>query len=126
VKTIGDAVMATFPAPERAIAAALRMREGMRRLNEEHQREDLCLKIGIHEGACLAVTMNDRQDFFGQTVNMAARVQAMADGRAILATDAVVDDSQSAILLEGAGIRPEVRTAVLRGIPDEITLYEIP
>ena len=102
------------------------MREGMRRLNEEHQREDLCLKIGIHEGACLAVTMNDRQDFFGQTVNMAARVQAMADGRAILATDAVVDDSQSAILLEGAGIRPEVRTAVLRGIPDEITLYEIP
>jgi class 3 adenylate cyclase len=126
VKTIGDAVMATFPTPERAIAAALRMREGMRRLNDEQQREDLCLKIGIHEGACLAVTLNDRQDYFGQTVNMAARVQGMADARAILATGAVVDDRQSSLLLKAAGIRPEGRTAVLRGIAEEITLFEIP
>jgi len=125
VKTIGDAVMATFPTPERAIAAALRIREGMRRLNEEQQREDLCLKIGIHEGPCLAVTLNERQDYFGQTVNMAARVQGMADARAILATGAVVDDPQSSILLKTAGVGLEVRTAVLRGIPSEIVLYQI-
>ncbi|MGH6780012.1 MAG: adenylate/guanylate cyclase domain-containing protein, partial [Bradyrhizobium sp.] len=50
VKTIGDAVMATFPTPDRAVAAALRMREAMRRLNEERGGEDLLLKIGIHEG----------------------------------------------------------------------------
>ena len=55
VKTIGDAVMATFPTPDRAVAAALRMREAMRRLNDERSREDLLLKIGIHEGPCLAV-----------------------------------------------------------------------
>jgi hypothetical protein len=48
----------------------------------------------------------------------------MADARAILATGAVVEDPQSAILLKGAGIRPEARTAVLREIP-EVTLYEI-
>ena len=54
VKTIGDAVMATFPTPERAVAAALRMREAMRHLNEERGREDLLLKIGIHAGPCLA------------------------------------------------------------------------
>src|SRR5215212_4979893 len=100
VKTIGDAVMAAFPSSERAIAAALRMREGMRLLNEEQHREHLCLNIGIHEGSCLAVTLNDRQDYFGQTVNMAARVQGMADARAILATGAVVDDPQSSILLK--------------------------
>jgi class 3 adenylate cyclase len=41
----------------------------MRRLNEERGGEDLLLKIGIHEGPCLAVTLNDRQDYFGQTVN---------------------------------------------------------
>ena len=35
VKTIGDAVMATFPTPDRAIAAALRMRDAMRKLNEQ-------------------------------------------------------------------------------------------
>jgi hypothetical protein len=55
VKTIGDAVMATFLTPDHALAAALKMREAMRRLNETHRREDLLLKIGIHEGPCLAV-----------------------------------------------------------------------
>ena len=34
VKTIGDAVMATFPAPDRAIRAAMRMREAMRKIND--------------------------------------------------------------------------------------------
>src|SRR5882672_8333355 len=57
VKTIGDAVMATFPTPDRAVAAALRMRDAMRELNVERGREDLLLKIGIHEGPCLAVTL---------------------------------------------------------------------
>src|SRR5437868_10977082 len=46
VKTIGDAVMATFSTPDRALAAALRMREGMRKLNAERKHEDLLLKIG--------------------------------------------------------------------------------
>src|SRR6516162_8636752 len=65
VKTIGDAVMATFPTPDRALAAALRMREAMHRLNDGHNGHDLLLKIGIHEGPCLAVVLNDRQDYFG-------------------------------------------------------------
>ena len=86
VKTIGDAVMATFPTPDRAVAAALRMREAMRALNEAHEREDLLLKIGIHEGPCLAVTLNERQDYFGQTVNIASRVQGLAASPCILAT----------------------------------------
>ena len=65
VKTIGDAVMATFPTPDRAVAAALRMREAMRDLNSSNDREDLLLKIGVHEGPCIAVTLNERQDYFG-------------------------------------------------------------
>jgi class 3 adenylate cyclase len=72
VKTIGDAVMATFPTPDRAVAAALRMREEMARINAERGNDDLLLKIGIHEAPCLAVMLNDSQDYFGQTVNMAA------------------------------------------------------
>src|SRR6266446_7095627 len=81
VKTIGDAVMATFPTPNRAVAAALRMREAMHRLNDGHNSHHLLLKIGIHEGPCLAVVLNDRQDYFGTTVNIAARVQGLADSR---------------------------------------------
>src|SRR3954469_2686077 len=81
VKTIGDAVMATFPTPDRAVAAALRMREAMRALNEAHEREDLLLKVGIHEGPCLAVTLNERQNYFGQTVNIASRVLRLANSQ---------------------------------------------
>src|SRR5215510_7249951 len=75
VKTIGDAVMATFETPDRAIAAAICMREAMSDLGAERQHQSLLLKMGIHEGSCLAVPLNGQQDYFGQTVNVASRVQ---------------------------------------------------
>jgi class 3 adenylate cyclase len=126
VKTIGDAVMATFLTPDRAVSAALRMREAMCELNAVHGRQDLLLKIGIHEGPCLAVLLNDRQDYFGQTVNVASRVQGMADATAIIATEAVVQDAQSARLLESSGLKPAPRNAVLRGLTREVMIYDIP
>jgi class 3 adenylate cyclase len=126
VKTIGDAVMATFPTPNRAVAAALRMREAMRDLNDGHNREDLLLKIGIHEGPCLAVVLNDRQDYFGTTVNIAARVQSLADSRAILATRSVVTDPQASALLETSGLKLVSQDRALRGIADQVAVYEIP
>ena len=126
VKTIGDAVMATFATPDRALAAALRMREAMTRINAERQNEDLLLKIGIHEGPCLAVTLNNSQDYFGQTVNVAARVQGLASSRAIFVTKPVVDDPKSAKILEDLSLQPFEQRAALRGMADETTVYEIP
>jgi len=132
VKTIGDAVMATFSTPDRAVAAALRMREAMRHLgnggngHNGHNDEDLLLKIGIHVGPCLAVILNDRQDYFGQTVNIAARVQALADSRMIMATGPVVTHPQSSILLQKSGLQPVSQPRALRGIADEVAVYEIP
>ena len=52
----------------------------------ERGNDDLLLKIGIHVGPCLAVKLNDSRDYFGQTVNMAARIQGLASSRAIVAT----------------------------------------
>jgi class 3 adenylate cyclase len=126
VKTIGDAVMATFATPDRALAAALRMREEMTRINAERKNEDLLLKIGIHEGPCLAVTLNNSQDYFGQTVNMAARVQGLASSRAIFVTKPVVEDAKAAKILQSAGLQPTMQLAALRGIADQTTVYEIP
>jgi class 3 adenylate cyclase len=126
VKTIGDAVMATFPTPDRAVAAALRMREEMTRINAERQNDDLLLKIGIHEGPCLAVMLNDSQDYFGQTVNMAARIQGLASSRAIVATKPVVENQNAAKILESSGLQPRLQRAALRGIADETVVYEIP
>jgi len=126
VKTIGDAVMATFPTPDRALAAALRMREAMQEINDQRGSEDLLLKIGIHEGPCLAVTFNDRQDYFGQTVNMAARVQGLAKSRSIFATKSIVADSDAVKILQKSGLQPVEQRAALRGITDDALVYEIP
>ncbi len=126
VKTIGDAVMATFPTPNRAVSASLRMREAMRRLNQERKRDDLLLKIGIHEGPCLAVMLNERQDYFGQTVNIASRVQNLASSQAIYATGPVVDHEATAQLLQSAGVLPVSQRHALRGIGDSLAIYEIP
>jgi class 3 adenylate cyclase len=134
VKTIGDAVMATFPTPNRAVAASLRMREAMRQLNEERKRDDLLLKIGIHEGPCLAVMLNERQDYFGQTVNIASRVQNLiasreqnlASSQTIYATGSVVDHEGTTQLLERAGVLPVAQRHALRGLGDSLTVYELP
>jgi len=126
VKTIGDAVMATFPTPDRGLNAALRMREAMRELNEKRGHEDLTLKIGLHEGPCLAVTLNDRLDYFGQTVNIASRVQGLATTRSIFATKPVVEHAGAARLLAESGVTPIAQQAMLKGIAESFHVYEIP
>lgn len=126
VKTIGDAVMATFVRPEQAIAAALRMRAAMDALNDERGTRDLLVKIGVHEGACLAVMLNERQDYFGQTVNIAARVQGQATSQAIHATGPVINDPGVAAILQKAGLTPAEKSVALRGIADNVVIYEIP
>ena len=126
VKTIGDAVMATFPEPDRGLQAALRMREAMHALNGERGREDLTLKIGVHEGPCLAVTLNDRLDYFGQTVNIAARVQGLAVSRSIYATRPVVEHPAAARLLSETGLQAVAQECTLRGLSDSYRVYEIP
>jgi len=126
VKTIGDAVMATFTRPEQALAAGLRMRAAMERLNEERGTKDLVVKIGIHEGPCLAVMLNERQDYFGQTVNIAARVQGLSTSQAIHVTSPVISALAVEAILRKAEITPIQKHAALRGIADKIVVYEIP
>jgi class 3 adenylate cyclase len=126
VKTIGDAVMATFPTPDRAVVAAMRMRDAMQRLNKERGNEDLLLKIGIHEGPCIAVSLNERQDYFGQTVNIASRVQHLATSREIFATGSVLEDPRASDLLAERGLKPMSHNVMLRGITDQISIFTIP
>ncbi len=126
VKTIGDAVMATFDRPEQALAAGLRMRAAMEKLNAERGKRDLVVKIGIHEGPCLAVMLNERQDYFGQTVNIAARVQGLSTSHAIHVTGSVIDAPAVGTILNREAITPIQKQAALRGIADKMVVYEIP
>ena len=87
---------------------------------------DLILKIGIHDGPCLAVMLNERQDYFGQTVNIAARVQSLSTAQEIHITGPVIDAPGVATMLEKEAIRPIQNETALRGIADKIVVYEIP
>lgn len=87
VKTIGDAVMASFTEPSNALRAARDMLKQIAGYNAAAGEEIIVLKIGAHCGPSLAVTLNDHLDYFGQTVNLAARVQGLAEANEIWLTD---------------------------------------
>ena len=89
VKTIGDAVMAAFEQPQDAVAAGIEMIQELARFNQTAS-QPLGLKVGIHRGRAIAVTLNDRIDYFGQDVNIAARVQGLADVNEVCISDAVM------------------------------------
>lgn len=111
VKTMGDAVMASFAAPADAVAAALEM---VRRHDERFAEDELGLKVGVHAGPCLAVQANGQLDYFGTTVNMAARLQGKAGAGELVMTRGAAEDPPVADLIGGCD--REVFTAPLKGI----------
>jgi class 3 adenylate cyclase len=123
IKTIGDAVMAAFLEPADAVNAALAMRQEIAAFRSGHGGRDLVLKIGIHKGAAIAVTLNDRLDYFGQTVNIASRVQELAEADDIYLSEAVFAvPSVKAALSE---LQLEMRSTTLRGIVEEQRVYRV-
>lgn len=88
VKTIGDAIMATFISSKDGVNAVFEMHKKFDEFNTlEKSRDDIIVKIGIHRGSCIAVTSNDRLDYFGRTVNIAARVQGLSGGSDIMISE---------------------------------------
>lgn len=123
VKTIGDAVMATFLHPVDAAKAAVDMLGEIEAFNYGLPAKELMLKVGIHRGASIAVTLNDRLDYFGQTVNIAARVQGLADAEQIYVTHEVYSQAGVSQVLEPFHIASE--RARLRGVQDEMQVYKV-
>ena len=123
VKTIGDAVMASFHEPQSAIRAALDMLAQIRHFNDSAGEELITLKIGAHVGPCLAVTLNGRLDYFGQTVNLAARVQGLAAENEICLSDEMYSLTGAAYLL--AAMQSKVQTVHVKGIAREIAVHTL-
>ena len=121
VKTIGDAIMASFSDVEPAMAAAAAMRADIARVGEGQ----LQLKVGVHAGPCIAVELNEQLDYFGQTVNVAARVQGLADGGEIVCTEDVWRAPGVAERAHVAGLREVRDRALLKGVDGEVTVYRL-
>jgi class 3 adenylate cyclase len=123
VKTIGDAVMAAFSRPADAVAAALHMLNDIGQFNREHGEPAVILKIGAHCGPSIAVTLNENLDYFGQTVNIAARVQSFAGPSEICLTEAVYAAPGVRELLAAHEI--VAFEAPLRGVEGRAAVYRV-
>jgi class 3 adenylate cyclase len=103
VKTIGDAVMAVFRRPAAAMRAMLHAQEALAKPPDGAL--PLTLKAGLHTGPCIAVTLNDRLDYFGSTVNLAARLEAQSTGGDVVISAAVYADPEVRELLDDAELK---------------------
>jgi class 3 adenylate cyclase len=125
VKTIGDAIMATFNQPVDAVSAGLEIHRGLRQLNQASQVGNLMLKIGIHRGPAISVTLNERIDYFGQTVNIASRVENSAGGGEIYLTEAIYTAPGVLGLLQTYDCTIEPAMLQLKGIQEPVKIYKV-
>jgi class 3 adenylate cyclase len=123
VKTIGDAVMASFVHPQQAVRASLAMFREIEEFNRSRGKRELILKIGVHRGHTIAVTLNERLDYFGQTVNIAARVQGVANADEICLTEDMYELPTVQEALKGHTAKPEL--AQLKGIQESVAIRRV-
>ncbi|PJK16235.1 hypothetical protein CQS04_10010 [Chryseomicrobium excrementi] len=119
VKTIGDAVMAVFTDEQNAFDAALAIQQGIGSLTSS-EGQQFTIKMGMHQGTVIAVNANDLLDYFGRTVNLAARVQQLSLGQDLVMTAATYQQ-----LDERQGLAVETFHAPLKGIGKDIELVRI-
>lgn len=142
VKTMGDAVMATFASGRDAVEAAVEMQKNWDTFRSERfstvQREKLgvahrakgefegvSLKIGIHLGPAIAINNAGKLDYFGSMVNKAARVQAQSLGDDVVFSLSVAEDPDVRRYVSSTGLREEVVTVPLKGLEGDHVLHRI-
>jgi class 3 adenylate cyclase len=128
VKTIGDAVMAAFVSPAEAVRAAIGIQRQVAAFNRDsHMAEGasppIVIKLGVHSGPTIAVTLNERLDYFGSTVNMAARLQGQSEGGDIVLSPEIAGDPAVAPILAGL---PVIRDeASLKGFGQPVVFFRL-
>lgn len=124
VKTIGDAVMAAFARPADGLLAALEMQRRIDAWNAAQEREtSIVIKLGLHQGTSIAVTLNDRLDYFGSTVNLAARLQGQSGGGEIVLSKDLASDPGVVPHLAGLALASD--RAVLKGFDQATDFYRL-
>jgi class 3 adenylate cyclase len=113
VKTIGDAVMATFGDPIDAVRAALAMQSRIADFNRAHMGADadrrLVIRLGVHSGGSIRVELDDRVDYFGSAVNLAARLRGQSRGGDVVLSHVVAGYRPVRLLLASLPTRKESR-----------------
>jgi len=115
VKTMGDGFLASFSSVTKAVECAIALQQAFAQHNETAE-EPTNVRIGLNAGE----PIEEEGDIFGETVILAARVAAQAEGGEILASLAVRE------LCAGKGFLFTDRgETALRGFEDPVRLYEV-
>ena len=122
VKTIGDAVMACFSRVDEALEA---VRDMNRKLAEGIRTVPLTLKASLHAGPCLAVNANDRLDFFGTTINLAARMISCCKGGDLVVSDELYQRPEMREFVSQYTTAPEPSDVRLRGFNDPRRIWRV-
>jgi class 3 adenylate cyclase len=111
IKELGDGVMASFSSVSNAVYAALKIQDACNKANE------FSLRIGIHQGEVVF----ENGDIFGDTVNIAARLQALAPPKGIYVSESVHHN-----IANKQDIRAEfVRVEALKNVKEPVPVYRI-
>ncbi len=126
VKTIGDAVMGVFYSRKIALECTL---EAQRRLQEYYGEKDkenkIEVKMGVHTGTTIVVTLNDRIDYFGNTVNTAARIQSFAAPNEVVVSEHVLDFDGYQEVLEKYKVNVKKDKTPFKGLEGKHIVYRL-
>ncbi len=123
VKTIGDAVMAAFRSPEAAIRAIWDVQKEL----TSRGQPLLMIKVGIHQGPCIAVNLNDRLDYFGSTVNITSRLPGFSTGGEVIFSQQIHENPEVMAFLEKNAL-PNSMTKFsgdIRGYDEPMDLWKV-
>ena len=123
VKTIGDAIMGAFDDPRDAFTCAVQIQDDFERYNADSGRDPAIIKLGIHAGRCISVTLNNRLDYYGTAANKAARLQGQSDGGDIVLSPEFAADPLVASMLADYEVKEE--SALLKGFHEPIVFLRI-
>jgi len=123
VKTMGDAIMAAFRKPASAIRAVWNVQKALSARGDPF----LSIKVGIHHGPCIVVNLNERLDYFGSTVNIAARLPSFSMGGELIFSEPIRNDAEVLEFLE-KNAKPNSLTRFqgeIRGYDQSMDLWRI-
>ncbi len=122
VKTVGDGVHAAFLTPDDALRAAVEIQRSMPEFNRRHGHQ-IAIRIGLHSGSSISVTLNDRLDYYGDAVNLAARLEGQGKaGQITMSADFAADPEVGAILEQ---FDPRQHEIDIKGYDEPLSVTQI-
>jgi len=123
VKTVGDGIHAAFLAPDDGLRASIEMQRAMHAFKRRFASANLSIRIGLHAGNSIAVTLNGRLDYYGEAVNLAARLEGQGEAGEIIMSKAFTSDPAVGGILSRYEVQE--RRLTLKGFAEAVTICKI-